>query len=82
MLKHTEEYSKIIGKFMVRHLIKPGITGWAQVHGFRGETKNTHMMQKRVQYDIWYFENWSFLLDLKVIYLTVANIIKGDKNAF
>jgi Undecaprenyl-phosphate glucose phosphotransferase len=82
MLLHTEEYSKIISKFMVRHLIRPGITGWAQVNGFRGETKEAHKMQKRVQYDVWYIENWSFLLDIKIIYMTIASMLKGDKNAF
>jgi putative colanic acid biosysnthesis UDP-glucose lipid carrier transferase len=82
MLKHTEEYSRIIENFMVRHLVKPGITGWAQVNGFRGETSNDFKMRKRVQYDVWYIENWSFFLDLRIIFLTVWNMIRGDKNAF
>lgn len=81
MLKHTEEYSRIIDKFMVRHLVKPGITGWAQVNGFRGTTANTKWMIKRVRYDLWYVENWSFPLDIKIIILTVYNMIKGEKNA-
>jgi len=81
MLKHTEEYSKIIHKYMVRHLIKPGITGWAQVNGFRGETKDPQKMKKRVQYDVWYIENWAFLLDIKIIFLTVWNMVKGEDNA-
>ena len=64
MLKHTEEYSKIINKYMVRHFIKPGITGWAQVTGFRGETRELEDMEGRVKADIWYMEHWSFPLDL------------------
>lgn len=82
MLKHTEEYSKIIDKFMVRHLIKPGITGMAQVKGYRGDTSDPRLMEKRVQYDVWYLENWSFLLDLKIVFLTVWNMVRGEKNAF
>ncbi len=82
MLKHTHEYSKIIDKFMVRHLIKPGITGWAQVNGFRGETKNHESMEDRVKADVWYIENWSFALDLKIIIMTIINMIRGEENAF
>lgn len=82
MLMHTEMYSRLINKYMVRHLVKPGITGWAQVTGFRGETKELSQMEGRVRRDIWYIENWSFLLDLRILYLTVRNIIKGDKQAY
>lgn len=82
MIKHTEEYSKLIDTYMVRHLIKPGITGWAQVNGYRGETKELWQMKMRVQYDVWYIENWDFFFDLKIIYLTVVNAIKGEKNAY
>ena len=82
MLKHTEDYRKIIDKFMVRHLIKPGITGLAQVRGYRGETKDVKEMELRVKSDVWYIENWSFLLDLKLIVLTVVNAIRGEENAF
>jgi len=82
MLKHTEEYSKLIDQFMVRHFLKPGITGWAQVNGLRGETKTTEDMLQRVEADVWYLENWSFLLDLKIIFLTFYGTFKGDKNAF
>lgn len=81
MLKHTREYKELIDTFLVRHLVKPGITGWAQVNGLRGETNTVEQMQGRVEYDIWYIENWSFLLDLKIIYLTVKNMFMGDKNA-
>lgn len=82
MLKHTEEYSKQINKFMVRHFIKPGITGWAQVTGFRGETKELWQMQGRVQRDIWYIEHWTFLLDLFIIYKTLYNAFHGEKEAY
>ena len=81
MLKHTQDYSKIIDKFMVRHFVKPGLTGLAQVKGFRGETTDPLLMQKRVQYDVWYIENWSFFLDLKIIFLTVWNMLTGEENA-
>jgi len=82
MLKHTEEYSKLIDKYMVRHLVKPGITGWAQVTGFRGETKELWQMEGRVERDIWYLEHWTFVLDLYIIYKTVKNAIKGEKEAY
>jgi len=68
--------------YQLRHLVKPGVTGWAQVKGFRGETDEPWKMQKRVEHDLWYIENWSFLLDLQIILLTVWNMIKGDKNAY
>lgn len=82
MLKHTEEYSKIVDQYMVRHLVKPGITGWAQVNGYRGLTDELWKMEKRVEYDVWYIENWSFVLDLKIIVRTVLNAIGGESNAF
>jgi putative colanic acid biosynthesis UDP-glucose lipid carrier transferase len=82
MLKHTEEYSALINSFIVRQLIKPGITGWAQVNGFRGETHTLEQMEKRVEYDIWYIENWSFYLDIKILFRTITNMLRGDKNAF
>lgn len=82
MLKHTEEYSPIIDEFKIRHFINSGITGYAQVNGFRGETKNNFLMNKRVECDNWYLENWSLSLDLKIIFLTVINAIRGEKNAY
>lgn len=82
MLQHTDWYSELIDKFMVRHLVKPGITGWAQVTGCRGETKTVEEMEERVKRDVWYLENWTFFLDLKIIYLTVTNVFKGDDKAF
>lgn len=82
MLKHTEEYSHLIDKYMVRHLVKPGITGWAQVTGYRGETKELWQMEGRVQRDVWYLEHWTFLLDLYIIYKTVRNAVRGEKEAY
>jgi putative colanic acid biosynthesis UDP-glucose lipid carrier transferase len=82
MLQHTDYYSSVIDKYMVRQFLKPGITGWAQVNGFRGETRTLEKMQGRVQYDIWYIENWSIWLDIKIIFMTVFNTLKGDKNAY
>lgn len=82
MLKHTEEYSQLINKFMVRHFVKPGITGWAQVTGYRGETKELWQMEGRVMRDIWYIEHWTFLLDLYIMYKTVHNAIHGEKTAY
>ena len=82
MIAHTDEYKKTIDKFMIRHFAKPGITGWAQVNGFRGLTETPKKMIKRVRYDVWYIENWSFLLDIKIIFMTLFNLAKGEKNAF
>lgn len=82
MLMHTEEYRKRIDNYLVRHYAKPGITGWAQVNGFRGETKTLDAMEGRVKHDIYYIENWSFLLDLKIVWLTVWNMIRGEENAY
>ena len=81
MIKHTNEYSELIDNYLVRHFAKPGITGWAQTNGLRGETKNVEKMAQRVKYDIWYIENWTFVLELKIIYTTIKNMISGDKNA-
>ena len=82
MLHHTEVYSGLIDKYMVRHFCKPGITGLAQVTGYRGETKELWQMQKRVELDIWYIEHWSFMLDLRIILKTAYSIIVPDKHAY
>lgn len=82
MLKHTEEYSQLINRFMVRHLAKPGITGLAQVTGFRGETRHLSQMEGRVKKDIEYIENWTFLLDLKIMVKTITNMLGGEKMAY
>lgn len=82
MLKHTEEYAQVVNNFMQRHTVTPGITGLAQVRGFRGETKEIIAMAKRVKVDIWYIKNWSLLLDLKIVVMTIVQAIKGHDNAF
>lgn len=81
-LKLTEEYSQLIDKYLFRHFITPGITGHAQVNGYRGETSEPQLMEKRVEYDTWYIENWSLFLDLKIVFLTVWNVFKGEDNAY
>lgn len=82
MMHHTEVYGSLIDKYMVRHFSKPGITGWAQVTGYRGETKELWQMEERIRRDIWYIENWSFWLDIKIIFMTAKSIICPDKNAY
>jgi len=80
-LVHNEYYKDLVESYMQRHKVKPGITGWAQVSGYRGETDTLEKMQKRVEHDLWYIDNWSLWLDLKIIFLTVS---KGfvDENAY
>ena len=82
MLAHTEEYSAMIDKYMVRQLVKPGITGAAQIKGYRGETKELGDMEGRIRLDVWYIENWSLSLDINIIFLTVWHVFRGDENAF
>jgi putative colanic acid biosynthesis UDP-glucose lipid carrier transferase len=75
MLRHTVEYATLIPDYMLRHCVRPGITGWAQIEGFRGETKKMHQMEGRIKRDLWYIENYSFWLDLKIIILTPIRMI-------
>lgn len=82
MVSHTEMYARRIDKFMVRHFIKPGITGLAQTKGFRGEVETDKDIIYRVKFDIFYLENWSLLLDIKIIFLTIVNAIKGEAKAY
>lgn len=82
MVIHTKMYSKRVNRFMLRHLVKPGITGMAQTHGYRGEIENDRDIINRFKYDLFYLENWSILLDLKIIYLTVYNVFKGEEKAY
>jgi len=82
MINQLEKYSKLINKYAVRHFVTPGITGYAQVNGYRGETKDVRLMAKRVEYDVMYMENWSFALDLRIIVKTIYNMLKGEKNAY
>ena len=82
MLAHTEQYSRLIDKYMVRHFVKPGLTGWAQVTGFRGETKELWQMEGRVKRDIWYIEHWTIWLDIRIVWLTAKTVFIHDKNAY
>jgi putative colanic acid biosynthesis UDP-glucose lipid carrier transferase len=82
MLHHTHQYSQLISKYMVRHFIKPGITGWAQINGFRGETTELEEMEGRIKKDIWYIENWSIMLDIEIIIKTFFVTLTGDKKAY
>lgn len=82
MLKHTEQYSAIIDQYMVRQFLKPGISGLAQVNGYRGETEDPALMRKRVEYDLMYMESWRLSLDVKIVLLTVINIFKKEDRAY
>ncbi len=82
MLKHTSDFSKADSRYGARHFIKPGITGWAQVKSFRGEITNDEQVQERTDHDLWYIENWSLWLDIKILMMTVARMLKGEKDAF
>ena len=82
MLNFTEKYAVKVNKFKVRHFIKPGITGMAQTHGYRGEIETDTDIINRIKYDIFYMESWSLLLDIKIIYLTIKNALKGEKKAY
>ncbi len=82
MLAHTEQYRQLIDRYMIRHVVKPGITGWAQVCGYRGNTDELWKMEQRVLADVWYIEHWSPMLDLKIIIRTVYNALRGEENAY
>jgi putative colanic acid biosynthesis UDP-glucose lipid carrier transferase len=82
MIKHTSDYSQVVDDYMVRQFIKPGITGWAQINGYRGEITNPEQIKMRVNKDLWYLENWTLWLDIQILFLTVYYIFRGDKNAF
>lgn len=82
MLKHTDEYAHRVDKYMLRHFVKPGITGLAQVRGYRGEIEKDSDLQNRIKLDIFYVENWSFILDLKIIVQTLINAISGEEKAY
>ncbi|MDX1772967.1 undecaprenyl-phosphate glucose phosphotransferase [Oceanihabitans sediminis] len=82
MVSHTNMYAKKIDKFMVRHFVKPGITGLAQISGYRGEVETDKDIIGRVKYDIFYIENWSLLLDFKIIFKTLINTIRGEEKAY
>lgn len=81
-LRLNDQYRDIIDKYMVRHFVRPGITGWAQVNGLRGETRTPELMERRVELDVWYLENWSFWLDIRIVVKTVTNMFGRDENAY
>jgi putative colanic acid biosynthesis UDP-glucose lipid carrier transferase len=82
MLSHTDHYRIDIERYMSRLFLKPGITGWAQVNGHRGETAETKQMKDRIEHDIWYIENWSIKKDIKIVYKTFLNVIHTDVNVY
>ncbi|NQU32642.1 MAG: exopolysaccharide biosynthesis polyprenyl glycosylphosphotransferase [Bacteroidetes bacterium] len=82
MLKHTDEYSKIVKRFMLRHTVKPGMTGLAQVNGYRGEVKKVSDIERRVEFDVQYIETWSIALDIKIFFLTNWLLLIGQKEAY
>jgi putative colanic acid biosynthesis UDP-glucose lipid carrier transferase len=82
MVSHTNKYAESVDKFMVRHFVKPGITGLAQISGFRGEVETDKDIINRVKYDIFYVENWSLLLDIKIAVQTFVNALKGEEKAY
>lgn len=82
MLKHTEHFAELYKEYMIRHFVKPGLTGWAQVNGLRGEIRDNEFLKKRLEFDTWYMENWSLYFDMRIIMLTIVASIKGDVNAF
>ena len=82
MVSHSQMYANSVDKFKVRHFVKPGITGLAQIKGFRGEVESADDIINRVKYDIFYIENWSPLLDFKIILQTMYNFIRVDKKAY
>jgi len=81
-VEHNEEYSKVICGYYSRHNVKPGLTGWAQVNGLRGETETPGKMEARVKLDVYYVENWSLMLDAKILILTVPTVLQRNGNAY
>jgi putative colanic acid biosynthesis UDP-glucose lipid carrier transferase len=82
MIKENNKYYNTVNKYMLRHVIKPGITGLAQVSGCRGEIQKETDIINRIKFDIFYLENWSLLLDVKIIFRTIINAIKGEDKAY
>lgn len=82
MLKHSTEFSKMVAHYMSRQFLKPGITGWAQINSFRGEIKCQAEIEGRVASDLWYFENWTIWLDIRIMFLTIYQVFAGHKNAY
>jgi putative colanic acid biosynthesis UDP-glucose lipid carrier transferase len=81
MLKHTDEFTELVDGYMLRHQVKPGVTGWSQVNGYRGEIRRVEDIKNRVKYDLWYIDNWSFFLDIRIIFQTMTLCFGNDRNA-
>ena len=81
MLKHTDDFTEMVDGYMLRHQVKPGVTGWSQVNGYRGEIRKVEDIQNRVKFDLWYIDNWSFLLDLRIIFKTMSLCFGNDSHA-
>ncbi len=82
MIQHTTDFSKVVDHYMVRQFLKPGITGWAQINSFRGEITDHTQLEMRIASDLWYLEHWTIWLDVRILFLTVYQVFKGDKNAY
>ena len=80
-IAHDSQFDKVVGNYAYRHHVKPGITGWAQVNGFRGETRTVADIKQRVKLDLWYIDNWTIGTDLKILVMTVVEILRA-KNAY
>jgi putative colanic acid biosynthesis UDP-glucose lipid carrier transferase len=80
-VSHNEKYRKLLHGYMLRHKVKPGITGWAQINGWRGETENLEKMKYRITYDMEYISNWSLWLDFKIIMRTLLIVVR-DRNVY
>ena len=81
MLKHTDEFTELVDGYMLRHQVKPGVTGWSQVNGYRGEIKKVEDIENRVKFDLWYIDHWSFFLDLRIIFKTITLCFGNDSHA-
>ena len=82
MVQHTFEYANKVDKYMLRHFVKPGITGLAQIRGYRGEIERDIDILNRIKFDIFYIENWSLFLDIKIIFQTILNAFSGEEKAY
>jgi putative colanic acid biosynthesis UDP-glucose lipid carrier transferase len=80
-MAHDNEFDKLVSKYAYRQRVKPGLTGWAQVNGFRGETRTVADIEQRIKFDLWYIDNWSLRVDLRILFMTVTEILFGE-NAY
>jgi len=80
-MAHDDEFDRVAAKYAYRHHVKPGITGWAQVNGYHGQTRTIADIERRTKYDLWYIDNWTLALDFKLIMMTVIEVVRGE-NAY